>query len=100
MKRHTIGRGVSAGRASTRRGPSPAFVFDPAKGEPKPEVKAEPEAKARVPSDLTPRIAKRAYELCDKQRRKDVRAVQDWEQARHEILKDEMRTTRLTWPKD
>jgi hypothetical protein len=32
------------------------------KAEPKPEANAEPEAKAKTPSDLTPQIVKRANE--------------------------------------
>ena len=45
-------------------------------------------AKAKTPSDLTPRIAKRAYELYEKRGRQDGRAVQDWRQAECEIRKD------------
>ena len=44
--------------------------------------------KARAPADLTPRIAKRAYELYEKRGRQDGRADQDWHQAEHEIRKD------------
>ena len=36
------------------------------------------------------RIAQRAYELYEKRGRQDVQAVQDWEQAEHEIRKDEV----------
>ena len=55
-----------------------AYRFlDPAKSKPKPEVKGA------MPSDLTPEIAKRAYELYDERRR----GVQDWEEAEREILK-------------
>ena len=44
--------------------------------------KDKPEAKAKTPSDLTPQIAKRAYELYEERgRNKDARAVQDWEKA-------------------
>jgi hypothetical protein len=66
-------------------------IFNPAKAEPEPEAKAEPksEAKAEPPSDLTPQIAKRAYELYEQRGRQDGRAVQDWEQAEREIRKDE-----------
>jgi len=61
------------------------------KAEPKPEAKAEPqpEAKTETPSDLTPRIAKRAYELYEQRGRQDGRTVQDWEQAEREIRKVE-----------
>ena len=58
-------------------------IFDPVKAEP------EPEAKAKTPSDLTPQIAKRAYELYEQRGREDGRAVQDWGQAEREIRKDE-----------
>ena len=46
-------------------------------------------AAARKPSDLTPQIAKRAYELYEQRGRKDGRAVQDWEKAEREIRRDE-----------
>ena len=59
------------------------------KTEPKPEAKAEPKPEANVPPDLTPQIAKRAYELYEERARKDGRAVQDWEKAEREIRKDE-----------
>ncbi len=54
-----------------------------AKAGPKPEVKAEPSA------DLTPQIAKRAYELFEERGRNGGHAVQDWEKAEQEIQKDE-----------
>jgi hypothetical protein len=59
--------------------------------EPKPEAKegSKPEAKAKTPPDLTPQIAKRAYELYEERARKDGPAVQDWEKAEREIRKDE-----------
>jgi len=60
-----------------------------AKTEVKPEAKAEPKPEAKTPSDLTPQIAKRAYELYEGRARKDGRAVQDWEKAEREIRKDE-----------
>ena len=43
--------------------------------------------KTKTPSDLTPQIAKRAYELYEKRDRQDGRAVQDWGQAEQEIRK-------------
>jgi F0F1-type ATP synthase beta subunit len=46
-------------------------------------------AKAKTPSDLTPQIAKRAYELYEERGRKGARAVQDWEKAEREIRKAE-----------
>jgi plasma-membrane proton-efflux P-type ATPase len=66
-----------------------------AKVNPKPETKAEtkseakvepnPDAKAKTPSDLTPQIAKRAFELYEQQGRRAGHAVQDWDQAEQEI---------------
>ena len=54
--------------------------------------KDKPIAKANTPSDLTPQIAKRAYELYEERgRNKDARAAQDWEKADQEIRKDETR---------
>jgi hypothetical protein len=46
-------------------------------------------AVAKKPVDLTPRIAKRAYELYEQRGRQDGRAVQDWEQAEQEIRENE-----------
>jgi len=62
-------------------------IFDPVKAEPKPETKADPktETKAETPADLTPQIAKRAYELYEER----VQGVQDWKKAEREIRKDE-----------
>jgi H+-transporting ATPase len=60
-----------------------------AKAEPKPEAKAESKPEAKTPPDLTPQIAKRAYELYEARARKNGRAVQDWEKAEREIRKDE-----------
>jgi len=45
--------------------------------------------KTKTMSDLTPLIAKRAYKLFEKRRRKDGNALQDWKQAEQEIRKDE-----------
>jgi H+-transporting ATPase len=68
---------------------------------PEPEVKDEPESqtkvepkpedKAKTLSDLTPQIAKRAYELYQERSRKDGPAVQDWEKAEREIRKNEVK---------
>ena len=41
------------------------------------------------PLELTPQIAKRAYEPCERRGRQDGRAVQDWGQAERGIRKDE-----------
>jgi plasma-membrane proton-efflux P-type ATPase len=45
-------------------------------------------AVATKPPDVTPQIAKRAYELYEKRGRQDGRAAQDWEQAEREIRKN------------
>jgi H+-transporting ATPase len=45
----------------------------------------------KKPVDVTPQIAKRAYELYEKGGRQDGRATQDWAQAEREILKDQPR---------
>jgi H+-transporting ATPase len=62
-----------------------------AKAEPTPEAKStpKPEVKAVPPADLTPQIAKRAYELYEERGSKGGHAVQDWEKAEQEIQKDE-----------
>jgi hypothetical protein len=44
-------------------------------------------AVVRKPVDVTPQIAKRAYELYEERGRQDGRAVQDWGQAEQEIRK-------------
>jgi H+-transporting ATPase len=46
-----------------------------------------PNAVARKPADMTPQIAKRAYELYEQRGRQGGRAVQDWGQAEQEIRK-------------
>jgi plasma-membrane proton-efflux P-type ATPase len=74
----------------TKAEPKPEAKAEPeTKAEPKPEAKTEPQPEAKTPSDLTPQIAKRAYELYEQRGRQDGRAVQDWEQAKREIRKDE-----------
>ena len=60
-----------------------------AKGEPKPEAKAESKPEAKTPSNLTPQIAKRAYELYKERAGNDGTAVQDWKKAEQEIRNDE-----------
>jgi H+-transporting ATPase len=50
-------------------------------------VKAEPKSKVQTLTDLTPQIAKRAYELSE-QGRREGREVQDWLQAEKEIRTD------------
>jgi H+-transporting ATPase len=44
---------------------------------------------AKRPSDQTPQITKRAYEIYEQRGRQDGSAVQDWEQAEREIRKAE-----------
>jgi hypothetical protein len=46
-------------------------------------------AMGKKPIDVTPQIAKRAYELYEQRGRQDGRAVQDWGQAEREIRKHE-----------
>ncbi len=43
--------------------------------------------KTRIPSDMGPQIAKRAYELYEQRGRQDGQAVQDWEKAERETRK-------------
>ena len=51
--------------------------------------KDKAEVKALKPSDLTPQIAKRAYELYEQQGHKSDSAIQNWNQAEREIRKGE-----------
>jgi hypothetical protein len=44
---------------------------------------------AKKPVDVTLQIAKRAYELYERQGRREGHAVQDWLQAEREIRKEE-----------
>ena len=60
-------------------------ILDPTK------VVSQLEAKVEIPPDLTPQIAKRAYELSEEGRR-EGRAVQGWLQAEREIRKDKPHT--------
>jgi len=48
-----------------------------------------PSAVARTPVDLTPQIAKRAYEIFENHGHEDGHATQDWDQAEKEIRKDD-----------
>ena len=41
----------------------------------------------KLPSDMGPQIAKRAYELYEQRGRQDGQAVQDWEKAERETRK-------------
>jgi H+-transporting ATPase len=44
--------------------------------------------KAKAPPDLPPQIAQRAYELYERQGRRDGHAVQDWLQAEQTVRRD------------
>jgi F-type H+-transporting ATPase subunit b len=48
-------------------------------------LKEKDKSKAKTSSDLTPQIAKRAYELYEQQGRKNDSAIQNWSQAEQEI---------------
>ncbi len=52
--------------------------------------KDELSSKATTSSDLTQKIAKRAYELYEKRGKQDGYAAQDWEQAEREILESDL----------
>ena len=59
-----------------------------------------PNAVRKKPVDLTPQIARRAYELYEQRGGQDGRAIQDWGQAEREIRKvepqnEQTRATRL-----
>ena len=82
--------------------PKPEAKAEPkseAKTEPKPEAKAESKPEAVTPSDLTPQIAKRAYELYEERGRKGDLAVQDWEKAEREIGKMKPKLSRSLRPR-
>ena len=70
-------------------------VFDPAKTASKPDAAAPPtvelkaEANAETPSDLSPQIAIRAYELYEQQGRREGQSVQNWDKAEREIRNDQ-----------
>ena len=53
------------------------------------KAKNKPEAKVKTPSDLTPKIARRAYELYEQEGRRSDSAIQDWSQAEREIRQSE-----------
>jgi F-type H+-transporting ATPase subunit b len=48
-------------------------------------LKEKEKREAKIPSDLMPQVAKRAYELYEQQGRKSDSAVQNWSQAEREI---------------
>ncbi len=79
-------------KSDAKTAPMPDAKAEPkpeAKSEPSPDAKATPKPEAKTSSDLSPQIAKRAYELYEERVRKDAPAVQDWEKAEREIRKDE-----------
>ena len=55
------------------------------------KAKEKPEAKGKTRADLTPQIAKRAYELYEQHGRKSDSAIQDWSQAEREIGKGDVK---------
>ncbi len=57
------------------------------KAEPKPEANAGPKPAVETSPNLTPQIAKRAYELYEERAGKDGSSVQDWNKAEREIRK-------------
>ena len=54
-------------------------IFDPPKSE----------AKPKTPANLTAQIAKRAYDLYEREGRREGHAGEDWEKAEQEIEKEE-----------
>ena len=68
--------------------------------EPKPDANTVVSQTDTKSSDLTPQIAKRAYELYEAGGRQKDHAVQDWEQANREIQKDSPKSdTKVAEPK-
>jgi H+-transporting ATPase len=73
-------------------------IFDRTKAGDTPEERAHAKSEAKTAtqpdrglearSDLTPQIARRAYELYEREGHQDGRSVQDWNQAEHEIRKE------------
>jgi F-type H+-transporting ATPase subunit b len=61
--------------------------------------KDTPEAKAKTSYDLTPKIAKRAYELYEQRGREGDSETQDWSQAEREIRKVEAKAKPELEPK-
>jgi H+-transporting ATPase len=57
----------------------------------KPESDPIAETKAKTPANLTPQIAKRAYEIYEQRSHNGDLAAQDWEQAKREIGKGEIK---------
>ena len=61
--------------------------------QPKPEAKAEPkpDVKDKTQSDVTPRLVKRVHELYEELGREEVEAVQEWENAKQGLQKNDSR---------
>jgi hypothetical protein len=61
--------------------------------QPKPEAKAEPrpDAKDNTQSGVTPRLVKRVHELYEELGREEVEAVQEWENAKQGLQKNDSR---------
>ncbi|MGA9640606.1 MAG: HAD-IC family P-type ATPase, partial [Terriglobales bacterium] len=79
-------------KSETKTGAKPeatAQVKPEARADAKPEARADAKPEVKAPSDLTPQIAKRAYELYGERAPNEGTAVQDWEKAEREIRKDE-----------
>jgi H+-transporting ATPase len=70
-----------------------------AKGEPKPEANAGSKPAVEISPNLTPQIAKRAYELYEERAGKDGSSVQDWNTAEREIRKPDTKTEPKPEPK-
>jgi H+-transporting ATPase len=62
-------------------------ILDHTKAGATPEARAQPkpEAKAQTPSDLTPQIAARAYELYQQRVHGESQADQDWQEAERDV---------------
>jgi H+-transporting ATPase len=59
---------------------------------PIPETEPKPDAGDKPKTDLTPQIATRAYELYERQGRRDGESVQNWDRAEQEIRENQART--------
>jgi H+-transporting ATPase len=57
--------------------------------QPKPEATSEPKPGTKTRSDLTPQVARRAYEIYEERAGNNGSAVQDWKKAEREIRSDE-----------
>jgi H+-transporting ATPase len=64
-------------------------ILDPAEAKIDPPKTEIDPPKAKTPTDLTPEIATRAYELYEQEGHRDGHAVEDWGKAEGEIRKNE-----------